>query len=293
MAYGILGPGQSVVGWISFLVPDPGPFVLQYHFPLGANGLTADETVALEPIEPASPDPVEPANPSPGSARLPNLGYPAALSSSNYSGYGAQLPGTAITSVTGSWVQPTAHCNGTETSAAAIWVGIDDGGLRDLEQVGTEALCHAGSSRPAYIAWYEMYPLPQVAVTDVIPGDRYTASVTKRGDVWTLTLKDTRTGDAFTTDETRASEAVQALWVVEAPSRVLSDGALRILPLASFARITMTGCLAVAGGTRRVVADPHWAHYRFDMRTGSNVAKATTSALTHAGTSFTSTWRHR
>lgn len=293
LAYGILGPGQSVVGWISFLVPDPGPFILEYRFPLGTNGQTANENVALEPIEPPSPEPAAPANPNPGSARLPNLGYPAALSSSNYSGYGAQLPGTAITSVTGSWVQPTAHCNGKETSAAAIWVGIDDGGLRNLEQVGTEVLCHAGSSRPAYIAWYEMYPLPQVPVTDVTPGDHYTASVTRHGDIWTLTIKDTTTGDAFSTDETRAADAVQALWVVEAPSRVLAKGALQVLPLASFARITMTGCSAVAGGSRRVVAYSRWAHYRFDMRTASNTAKATTSGLTHAGTSFSSTWRHR
>jgi Peptidase A4 family len=292
LAYGILGPGESVIGWISFLVPDPGPFVLEYHFPLGSNGQTADEAVALEPILPPSPEPVVPANPSPGSSGVPNLGYPTALSSSNYSGYGAQLPGKSISTVAGSWVQPAVKCSGKETSVVAIWVGIDDGGLHNLEQIGTEALCHSGSSRPAYIAWYEMYPLAQVPVTDVMPGDHFTASVTKRGDIWTLAIKDTSTGDGFSTDQTRASAAIQALWVVEAPSRIQSDGKLQVLPLTSFGRITLTGCSAVAGGTRRAISNARWAHYRFDMRTSSNTPKAITGALTQAGSSFSSSWRH-
>ena len=45
LAYGILAPGQSVTGWVSFLVPDPGPFVLNYHYPRGSNGETVNVTV--------------------------------------------------------------------------------------------------------------------------------------------------------------------------------------------------------------------------------------------------------
>jgi hypothetical protein len=293
LAYGILGPGESVIGWLSFLVPNPGPFVLDYHYPLGTNGLAVDEKVLLDPILPPSTDPVVPPPTNPGTTSSTNFGLPRALSSTNYSGYGVQLPGAAVASVSGSWVQSTVHCSGKETSAVATWVGIDDGGVRNLEQIGTEALCHAGSRRPAYIAWYEMYPMPQVPVTDVTPGDHYTASVTRRGDTWTLTLKDTTTGDAFSTDRTRASEAVQALWVIEAPARVKSNGDLQVLALTSFGRMTMTGCSAVVGGTRRVISDPHVAHYRFDMRTPSGAAKALTSALNGTGTGFSSTWKHR
>jgi len=137
-----------------------------------------------------------------------------------------------------------------------------------------------------------MYPLAQVPVTDIKAGDHFTASVTKHGDIWTLAVKDTSTGDAFSTDQTRASAAIQALWVVEAPSRIQSDGKLQVLPLTSFGRITLTGCSAVAGGTRRAISNAHWAHYRFDMRTASNTPKAITGALTHAGSSFSSSWRH-
>ncbi len=292
LAYGILGPGQSVTGWVSFLVPDPGPFVLNYHYPRGSNGETVNERFALDPILPPSPDPILPSGPGPGASKLPNFGYPTALPSTNYSGYGAQLPGTAISSVTGSWVQPAVRCSGTETSAVATWVGIDDGGVQDLEQIGTEALCHPGSTVPGYIVWYEMYPQPQVAATTIRPGDHFTASVTKHGNDWTLSIRDTSAGGNFTTTQTRDSAAIQALWVVEAPARVLADGELQLISLATFNRITMTGCSAVAGGVRRVVTDRRWAHYRFDMRTTSNTAKAQTSGLTTSGTVFSSTWKH-
>ena len=55
----------------------------------------------------------------------------------------------------------------------------------------------------------------------------------------------------------------------------------------------MTGCTAVVGGIRRAIADARWAHYRFDMRTPSNVAKAVTSSLSGGGSTFSSSWRHR
>jgi hypothetical protein len=293
LAYGSVGPGESVVGWVSFLVPDPGPFILNYHYPLGTNGETVDEVVSLQPILPPTPEPVLPANPSPGSAALPNFGYPGALPSSNYSGYGAQLPGKAVSAVSGSWVQSTAHCASRESSSVAAWVGIDDGGLQDLEQLGTEVICRPGSTRPVYRAWYEMYPLPQVAIPMAVrPGDHFSASVTKRGTTWTLAIRDTTSGAHFTINQTRNSTAIQALWVVEAPARLLADGDLQIVPLTSFGRITMTACSAVAGGVRRTIVDAHWAHYRFDMRTTSNTAKALTSRLTGGGSAFSSTWQH-
>jgi hypothetical protein len=293
LAYGILAPGQSVVGWVSFLIPDPGPFVLNYRYPLGTNGQTADEAVVLDPILPPSPEPGVPAGPSPGSPSLPNFGYPTVLPSTNYSGYGAQWPGKTVSTVSGSWIQSAVRCSGSETSAVATWVGIDDGGVQDLEQVGTEALCRQGSKVPAYVAWYEMYPMAQVAVSDVRPGDHLTASVTKHGTTWTLAIRDITGGGRFSINQTRNSAALQALWVVEAPARLLANGDLQVLPLTRFNPISMSGCSAVVGGVRRVISDAHWAHYRFDMRTTSNTAKALTSGLAPGGTGFSSTWRHR
>jgi Peptidase A4 family len=293
LTYGILGPGERVSGWISFLVPNPGPFVLDYHYPLGTNGQTADEKVALDPILPPSPDPVVPPPADPGTTSSTNFGLPKALSSTNYSGYGAELPGSSVSSVSGSWTQSTVHCSGKETSAVATWVGIDDGGVRNLEQVGTEAVCQPGSKVPTYATWYEMYPQPQVPVASIRPGDHFTASVSKRGSAWTLTIKDTTTGRSFTTKKTRTATALEALWVIEAPARAKSNGDLQVLPLSSFGKMTMTGCSAVVGGARRVISDARVAHYRFDMRTQSGAAKAVTSALVGSGTSFSSTWKHR
>ncbi len=293
LAYGVLEPGQGVIGWVSFLVPNPGPFTLNYRYPLGANGQTADEAVGLEPILPPTPEPIVPAGPSPGSTGLPNLGYPTALSSTNYAGYGAQLPGQSVTAVAGSWVQPAVHCSGKETSAVATWVGIDDGGLQDLEQIGTEAFCRAGTTSPTYLEWYEMYPQPQVEIRTIRAGDHFSATVTRRGSSWTLAIRDVTAKRSFTTRQTRTASAIQALWVIEAPARILANGELQILPLTSFGRVTMTACTAVAGGTRRAIGDARWAHYRFDMRTPSNVAKADTSSLGGGGSAFSSSWRHR
>ena len=293
LAYGVLGPGQSVIVWVSFLVPNPGPFTLNYRYPLGANGQTDDEAVDLEPILPPTPEPIVPAGPSPGSTGLPNLGFPTALSSTNYAGYGAQLPGQSVTAVAGSWVQPAVHCSGKETSAVATWVGIDDGGLQDLEQIGTEAFCRSGTTSPTYLEWYEMYPQPQVPIRAIRAGDHFSASVTRRGSSWTLAIRDVTTKRSFTTRQTRTASAIQALWVVEAPARILANGDFQVLPLTSFGRVTMTGCTAVVGGIRRAIADTRWAHYRFDMRTASNVAKAVTSGLSGGGSSFSSSWRHR
>ena len=294
LAYGTLAPGESVIGWLSFLVPNPGPFVLDYHYPLGTNGLAVDEKVLLDPILPPSPDPdpVVPAPTNPGTTSSTNFGLPKALSSTNYSGYGVQLPGASVTSVSGSWVQSTAHCSGKEPSAVATWVGIDDGGVRNLEQIGTEAVCQPGSKAPTYVTWYEMYPQPQVPIDTIRPGDHFTASVTTHGSTWTLTIKDTTSGRTFTTKKTRSASAIQALWVIEAPARIKSNGDLQVLPLTSFGRITMTGCSAVVGGTRRVISDPHVAHYHFDMRTPSGAAKALTSTINGSGSGFSSTWKH-
>ena len=124
-------------------------------------------------------------------------------------------------------------------------------------------------------------------------GDHFSASVTRRGSSWTLAIRDATTKRSFSTRQTRTASAIQALWVVEAPARILANGDFQVLPLTSFGRVTMTACTAVVGGTRRPISDPRWAHYRFDMRTASNTAKAATSGLSAGGTSFSSSWRHR
>ena len=82
--------------------------------------------------------------------------------STNWAGYAAVTGASThafakrFTSVSGSWVQPTATCVPGQPTFSAFWVGL--GGYRvssrSLEQIGTEADCSAAGAI-SYYAWYE------------------------------------------------------------------------------------------------------------------------------------------
>ena len=127
----------------------------------------------------------------------------------------------------------------------------------------------------------------------VRPGDRFTASVTRRGSSWTLTITNRTTGKRSSTKHVRATPGTLALWIVEAPSTQVTQVGLHVLPLAKFATVTMTSAQTVIGGIRGNVASPRWAHIRFDMTTTDGVAKAIASRLQDGGSAFTSAWRHQ
>src|SRR5205814_9331879 len=67
-----------------------------------------------------------------------------------------------VTSVSGSWTQPSATCDGKHVTAFGVWVGIDDDSTNpetgNLEQLGTAINCVVGSTRPQYYVWFEMFP---------------------------------------------------------------------------------------------------------------------------------------
>jgi hypothetical protein len=298
LAYGKLPLGGEVVGWVTFLVPPDEPYILTIRTPLGYGGLDQTISVALDPINPASPDPsptpTPTRSPSPNptpSTGLANWGYPTTIDSTYYSGFGASLPGSSVTDVRGSWSEPTVRCSGPADRLAGFWVGIEDNRGRYLQQLGTAAVCH-GTAAATYYAWYEMFPLPTVVISMRIhPGDRMTATVSVKGSAWRLTLKDSSTGATFAITKKRAAEAAIALWIAEAPSSSTSERGMHVLPLANFGTVTFTNCSALIGGTRRTIADPAWAHFRFDMSTATGLPKAVTSDVSRNGTSFSSTWR--
>jgi Peptidase A4 family len=299
LAYGRLdAPGDEATGWVTFETTDQAPYRLTYLLPLGSNGALASIVVAFATLSPATPEPSTTPSPQPSSdpnplpSGIPNYGYPTARTSTFYAGYGATRPGQTVSSVTGSWVQPRGTCSGGTTSAFSAWVGIDDNGIGNLEQLGTEVGCERGSRTPFYGVWYEMFPEASRRVSmRALPGDRFTASVTNRGSQWVLAITNRTTGQKFSITRSRDADAVQALWVAEAPSTQVSDPGEHVLPLTSFGTLTMTGCSAVVNGTRRTIGDPGWAHYRFDMQTRDGVAKTTTSALSKSA-AFTVRWRH-
>ena len=89
-----------------------------------------------------------------------------AASSANWSGYvagGSSSGGsTQFSSVSGSWVEPSANCNAGQ-GYSAFWVGLGGSGQgpNALEQTGTEADCGSDGSS-SHFAWYELVPAAPV-----------------------------------------------------------------------------------------------------------------------------------
>ena len=293
--------GRTVRAWVTFQVPGPGPFTLLYEYPLGENGQVVKTTIRLDPISKPTPEPTPQPTPrsTPGSqppGSPANWGYPNAIRSTYYSGYGVISPtAQTVTFISGSWTQPRITCDGgSSTRLMAIWVGIEDSAGNDLQQLGTGAECDPGSTVPQYYAWFEMFPSPTVLVAiPVRPGDRFAASVQRRGSVWTLKLTNRTTGKGFSTNRTRATPGTVALWIVEAPSTQSTDPGMHVVPLAKYATVTVSSCQAVVAGVRGTIGAASWAHIRFDMATTGGLPKATTGGLRSSGSSFSSTWRHQ
>ncbi|WP_329561931.1 G1 family glutamic endopeptidase [Kitasatospora sp. NBC_01266] len=197
--------------------------------------------------------------------------------SSNWSGYAAT--GQKFTSVTASWVQPAASCNGDDTYSS-FWIGLDGDGSSSVEQTGSEVDCSGGS--PQYYAWYEMYPAYPVNFSNTVrPGDHFTASVTESGSgAFTLKLSDTTAGWSHTVSKTLKNAALASAEIIaEAPSD--STGAL---PLTDFGKINFTG--ATANGKSIGSFSPE------NITMASNgTTLATTSALS-GGSAFSVTWKN-
>jgi hypothetical protein len=199
-------------------------------------------------------------------------------SSTNWGGYAA-ASGT-YTSVTSTWVEPSASC-GSSTTYASFWTGLDGYASSSVEQTGTMVECSGGS--PHQFSWYEMYPASPVYFSNTMTaGDTIvsTVSATSSG-VFTLKLADTTRGWSHTVKKTNSSLARSSAEVIaEAP---YSGG---VLPLANFGTVTFTtskvngGTLAASGPTS------------ITMATSSGTTKASVSAISSSGTSFSMTWHH-
>lgn len=197
-------------------------------------------------------------------------GMGGSVTSINWSGYGlgdgvngvnAAPQKTAFTYVSGTWTVPPTTCNTRELRFDSDWVGLD--GLNDetVEQLGTTAYCYLG--RAYYTAWIEMFPAPSEAPANPItvqPGQSITASVTRAGFEYTLTLIDNTTGQRFTQTETVATICkaaaticplnASAEWIVERPAFPSTFG-FQIVPLAQFrSPITFTTVKASGFGIK-------------------------------------------
>jgi hypothetical protein len=197
--------------------------------------------------------------------------------SSNWSGYSA-IKGR-YTSVSASWIQPTASCT-SATTYSSFWVGLDGDGSNTVEQTGTSADCGGGVAR--YYAWYEMYPkFPVNLSLAVRSGDSLSGSVTTDGSGhFTLTIRNNGTGQSVTTTQHLShAKLASAEAIAEAPS---SSGG--VLPLTNFGTVKFSSTMVNGQPIGTFSPD------KIDMVSGSTV-KAQTSALS-GGTAFSVTWKH-
>lgn len=194
-------------------------------------------TSKVSGLAPTSPGPTKTKTPS---GTQVTTGY----TSLNWSGYMAAS--ATFTSVSGSWVAPSATGNGSTTTADSTWIGIGGVTSGDLIQTGTQNTITASGHRYTS-AFYEMLPDASIDITSmpVTAGDSMTASIRETGSsVWTISISDDTTGKTFTKVVSYSSSLSSAEWIEEDPS--YSSGSL--VPFDSFHEAIFSGASAVANG---------------------------------------------
>jgi len=216
--------------------------------------------------------------------------------SQNWAGYVAG--GTQFSSVSGSWVQPTAKC-GSGHTYSAFWVGLGGSGSASsaLEQTGTQADCSADGTTE-YYAWYELVPAAPVKLDLAIkPGDHISAKVSVSGTNVTVSLSDQTTGQSTTkTLQMDSPDTSSAEWIAEAPSACDGSGSCQPLPLSDFGTVQFTSASATAGGHTGPISDSNWSAQAVALggsgvsdvsySSASGSAGASPSSLSSDGSSF-------
>lgn len=209
------------------------------------------------------------------------------VSSTNWSGYAATGPTGSVSDAKGSWVVPAIQGTCPATNQySSFWVGIDGYNSGTVEQTGTDSDCQGGS--PTYYAWYEFYPKPSFIISGLTihPGDTISADAQFNGRSFVVTITDTTTGASFS-KSARVSSAQRssAEWIAEAPS---SSGG--ILPLADFGTVSFSSCDATISGTTGTIASFGSNVHQITMVTSGGATKASPSALSSSGDSFSVKW---
>jgi hypothetical protein len=215
----------------------------------------------------------------------------------NWAGY--VDTGPTFSSVSGTWVQPTASCPKNQVQQAAFWVGIGGyvRGDPDIEQVGTDSDCVKGKGKktggPSYYAWYQMYPQSLVVLPTntypVSPGQTIKSSVTvSSANRYTVDITDVGHW-IYSTVQSQTSQPADesAEWIAEAPSSCNGSGKCKVLPLADFASISYSG--ASANGKSISGSGLTDTQINMTSKNGKTV-KAQTSSLGSGGSSFSVTW---
>ena len=177
----------------------------------------------------------------------------------------------------------------------SFWVGLDGYTSKSVEQLGTDSDCKNVNS-PTYYAWYEMYPAASVTISTtqfpVKVGDTMTASVTRSGTSYTLSLQSSE-GWTFSTTQTGSDANSSAEWVAEAPDTCVLIFCSNA-KLTNFGSITFSGAEAAIGSSLEPVSTftTNSGPHDITMTTSSGATRAQPSALTSDGAGFTDTWAH-
>jgi hypothetical protein len=205
------------------------------------------------------------------------------VQSTNWSGYADT--GSSFSKVSASWTEPSASCSSRTEQLAAFWVGIDGYSSSSVEQDGTLIECYRGHAYQ--YTWWEMYPTNAIQVVGetAAAGDSITATVTRSGTSYTLTVTDaTHSADSFTKTESCSSCAnSSAEWIAEAPSSGSS-----IYPLADFGSWSAANASVTEGTTSGVISS--FTDDEITMVDNSGATKALPGALNSSGNGFSVTW---
>lgn len=135
----------------------------------------------------------------------------------NWSGYAQS--GGPYSAISGSWTIPAVGATSGATFSST-WIGIDGFTNQDLIQTGTEQDYYGGA--PHYFAWWEILPASEISTgMPVHPGDHIMASITQTSPQppqWVITIRDTTTGQSFSTTQLYYGPATSTEWIQEAPT---------------------------------------------------------------------------
>jgi hypothetical protein len=141
-----------------------------------------------------------------------------------------------------------------------------------------------------------MYPAASVDISTtqfpVKPGDTMTASVTRSGTSYTLSLQSSE-GWTFSTTQTGSDANTSAEWVAEAPDTCLLIFCSNA-KLTNFGSMTFSGAQAAIGGSLQPVSSftTNSGPHEITMTTSSGATRAQPSALSSNGEAFSDTWAH-
>jgi Peptidase A4 family len=250
---------------------------------------TAAETATVQRLFPGSPmiRTSGGAGPSAGHGALSRC--PPTCSSANWAGYAVAGRNGAFRSVSASWTEPKVNCAGVNGRRfSSFWVGLD--GVTDMtvEQLGTDADCRG--TRPAYYAWWEMFPFPAVNISNPVhTGDHMSASVTFRGaGRFALFIKDSTRHWSRTFIRVHAEARSSAEVIAEAPA-LLIGGIPVIQNLANFGTVRWTVSRVNGTALKNIGGRIHITMVQA-VNTPNPLIRATTSPV-GSGDAFTNTYR--